>query len=94
MTDCLRILQLLQERGEKGLHSFEIVQLVHTIRGAARIHDLKKQGYKITSIPESRGNAVGVRYFLQEQVRSKGYWRFKDKAEWVENEEPKQLGLI
>lgn len=63
-SDCQKILELLKQRGEKGLHSFEIVRLVATIRGAARIYDLKKQGHKITSIPEKLGDAIGTRYFL------------------------------
>lgn len=89
MSDSSKILQLLQTRGSRGLHSFEIVQLVHTIRGAARILDLKKLGHKITSIPERMGNSVGCRYFLNHfpDVGKKIEYRFEgNKAIPIEEE--------
>ena len=64
MTNTQKILRLLQEAGSAGVHSFDIVRSVGTIRGAARINDLKKKGYKIISKGEKQGNAIGCRYFL------------------------------
>lgn len=46
------------------MHSFDLNHLVGTTRIAARILDLKAQGYGITSIPEKRGDSHGCRYFL------------------------------
>lgn len=63
-TDCQKTLHLLQEAGSGGIHSFDLNHLVGTTRIAARILDLKAQGYGITSIPEKRGDSHGCRYFL------------------------------
>lgn len=59
------VLFTLQQAGDRGIHSFDL-QPIGGWRYAARINDLKKQGYSITAIPEKRGESRGVRYFLQE----------------------------
>ncbi len=64
MTDTELTLEALQTAGDAGVHSFELNHIVGTIRAAARINDLKKLGYSISSQPEKLGNARGVRYFL------------------------------
>lgn len=59
-----RVLEMLQAVGSEGIHSFEL----HNIGGwryAARIGDLKKEGYDIWSVKEKRGDAVGCPYFLK-----------------------------
>lgn len=61
----IKILEILKERGEKGVHSFELIKLVSP-RCSARILDLKNQGYSITSVFEKMNGSLGVRYFLQE----------------------------
>lgn len=65
MTDTELTLQALQNAGETGVHSFELNRIVGTIRAAARVNDLKKLGYVISSRPETLGFARGVRYFLK-----------------------------
>ncbi len=65
-TDTQKVLDILKDRGEKGIHSFHLNQLVGTTRAAARIQDLKDQGYSIYSKPERMGDSVGCRYFLSE----------------------------
>lgn len=67
MTNTEKVLKILRECGEKGCHSFELNQKVGTTRSAARIVDLKKQGYNILSKPERLGEALGVRYFLTKE---------------------------
>jgi predicted transcriptional regulator len=64
-TDVEKTLRILEEAGEKGIHSFELNYLVGTTRSAARICDLKKLGYTILAKPEVHGGARGVRYILQ-----------------------------
>lgn len=59
-----KTLSILQQRGTRGIHSFELNHLVGTTRSAARIKDLKDLGYTISSIPEKYGDAIGVRYSL------------------------------
>lgn len=58
-----RILKLLEQAGEKGIHSFDLGNRV-TPRAAARINDLKNDGYQIEARSEKKGSAYGVRYFL------------------------------
>lgn len=70
-TDTAKVLKILQRSGMYGVHSFHLNQEVGTMRAAARILDLKKLGYDITSTPERLGDAVGVRYFLNSSPVSK-----------------------
>lgn len=59
-----RILSWLRERGNRGVHSFELVE-AHMPRGADAILRLRRAGYEIESRRESfRGEAKGVRYVL------------------------------
>ena len=63
-TDRDQILQILKERGSRGVHSLELVHLV-TPRAAARIEELANdEGWQIDRKSEKRGNAWGVRYTL------------------------------
>ena len=64
-THKQRILDLLKVAGEHGVHSFFLAKEV-TFRSAARINDLKNDGYNITTKREKRGKTYGVRYFLEE----------------------------
>lgn len=70
-TDTEKTLEILKLAGNRGIHSFELNRLVGTIRAGARIYDLKKQGYSISSLPEKLGDAVGVRYFLNSPYTQK-----------------------
>lgn len=63
-NDVKKTLQILQECGNKGIHSFQLNHLVGTTRSAARINDLKKLGYQIESKFEELNGCRGVRYFL------------------------------
>lgn len=64
MTDKLKVLELLRNAGDKGIHSFELMRDAHSSRAQARVCDLKKDGYHISAIPEKMGDSLGVRYFL------------------------------
>jgi hypothetical protein len=65
MSQKSRILRLLEERGDKGLHSFEFYEM-RMPRGAAAICDLRKEGHAIEGVDEPfRGEAGGKRYFLR-----------------------------
>lgn len=65
MTQHDRILRWLKERGENGVHSFELVE-AHMPRGAAVVCALRKEGYEIEAVREPYlGNARGVRYILR-----------------------------
>lgn len=63
-TDRQKCLQALQDAGSKGVHSFNLGHIVGSIRVAARIRELREEGYTITSKFETLGNATGVRYTL------------------------------
>jgi len=63
-THKQRVLKLLKEAGETGVHSFELARKI-SFRAAARINDLKRDGHEITSRQEKRGDSYGVRYFLK-----------------------------
>lgn len=67
MTKKESLLHALEGRGEEGLHSFEAIKHGGW-RYAARIHDLKQDGFKIESIPQKWGDAMGCRYFLRERT--------------------------
>lgn len=79
-TDVAKCLKILQRVGLYGIHSFHLNQEIGTTRCSARINDLKKKGYIITSTPERLGDAVGVRYFLnsspvkEEKKKISGYF--------------------
>ena len=62
--DTKKTLEILKERGSRGIHSFELNEAVGTFRCAARIRDLKNVGYNITSVREKLGDAYGARYTL------------------------------
>lgn len=63
MTDIYKTLRCLQQAGSNGVHGFDLNRIIGTTRAAARINDLKKLGYNITSVWENKGNAKGKRYF-------------------------------
>lgn len=63
-TDCELTLQILQTAGPRGVHSFDLMRMINSPRAGARICDLKKKGYSISSVSEKKGDAIGVRYFL------------------------------
>lgn len=58
------ILNILDDAGERGVHSFDLVRAV-THKATSRIADLRKDGENIISIPEKKGNSWGVRYILE-----------------------------
>lgn len=65
MSQRERIENWLEERGERGVHSFELYQ-EKMPRGAAVIDVLRKDGLDIESRPERfQGDAKGVRYILR-----------------------------
>lgn len=64
------ILKRLQEAGPRGVHSFQLLDI--TPRYAARICELNKLGHVITSEPERRAEAIGVRYTLNVGVGAEG----------------------
>jgi len=65
MSQRAKILDWLQQRGDEGVHSFELYE-ARMPRAAAVICQLRKDGYAIESEPcPFRGEARGVRYFLR-----------------------------
>jgi len=90
MTDCEKALQILKERRSLGVHSFELNTLLGTTRSAARIQDLKDMGHSISSVPEKRGDSLGVRYYLvaemQNPTQKNGRWDFSTgNARWIQS---------
>lgn len=62
-----QILKRLREAGDRGIHSFQLLDI--TPRYAARICELNKLGYEISSVPERHVDAIGVRYTLAGRSR-------------------------
>ena len=63
LTHKQKILNILDDAGERGVHSFDLVKRV-THKATSRIADLRVDGENIISIPEKKGNSWGVRYIL------------------------------
>jgi hypothetical protein len=55
---------MLTRRMKKGVNSLEAINIVNTPRIAARIYDLKKMGYKISSIKEYYHGRPSTRWYL------------------------------
>lgn len=66
LTQREKVLYALREVGENGLHSFDIIRMI-SHKAPARICELRKEGFNITSVIERMGDSVGVRYFLKEK---------------------------
>lgn len=64
-TKLTKTLQALQKAGFYGMHSFPLMKEVGTTRVAARVNDLKKQGYIIESKRETLYGVEGCRYYLK-----------------------------
>lgn len=63
MTQRARVLRMLQEAGPKGVRS-DAFYAAYLPRAGARIHELRSEGYEITSEPERqfvRYKLVGIR---------------------------------
>lgn len=96
-TDLQLILEALQRARGEGVHSFHLNHIAGTTRAAARILDLKLMGYTITSHPEKLGEALGVRYFLEDKAPKPEYvWLFEgNKAKRViKSQKPIQESLL
>lgn len=69
------VLEMLEERGERGVHSFEFIQ-ARIPRVAARVCELRSEGKEIESVREAlHGAAEGVRYVLNVGVGAEGCLR-------------------
>lgn len=69
------VLEMLEARGEKGVHSFEFIQ-ARIPRVAARVCELRAEGLNIGSEREAlHGAAEGVRYVLNVGVGAEGCLR-------------------
>lgn len=67
MTQRDIVLKALRDAGDRGVHSFEFLEL-QIPRAAARVLELRENGHTITSTRERlNGDAEGVRYRLIEQ---------------------------
>ena len=67
MTQTTDILALLRFRGERGLTALDAFGIVGSMRLAARIADLKADGYTITSTMETTPRGARVaRYRIVE----------------------------
>lgn len=96
MTKKNVILRALRDAGSEGIHSFHLNHIARTTRTAARINDLKKEGYNITSILEKMGDSYGKRYFLQSvPVKQEAVWEYEgNKAVLKRKEKIVQQTLI
>ena len=65
LTQTKKVIYVLEEVGEQGIHSFDLIRMI-SHKAPARISELRKAGWNITSVREKRGKSVGVRYFLNE----------------------------
>lgn len=73
-TDCLRVKQILEECGPRGIHSFDLKRIdFGKDRYIARVGDLEKSPYNlhILHIPEKKGEHKGTRYILVNTSSSK-----------------------
>lgn len=89
-TDTEKCLQALISSGATGVHSFDMNAIIGTTRAAARINDLKAQGYVITSVYEKRGDSHGCRYFLtssSQPLKINSKKQVKEKTVYTFNEE-------
>lgn len=82
MSQKDKILELLRERGMRGVHSYEGYQMFMP-RIAAVINILKKEGHNITAKPDDGRFAPhgkhGVIYVLQEGDQGRLLWDFPKK---------------
>ncbi len=62
-TKTDKVLRRLTGAGLQGIHSFDLVT-TGGLRYAARVFDLKNEGYLIVSRPEKKNKVMGCRYFL------------------------------
>lgn len=68
MTDTEAVLALLRQRGPAGLTPLEALELVGTMRLAARIADLRAMGHDIeTQTYTTKSRARVARYVLHEK---------------------------
>lgn len=64
MTQKMTVYRALQDAGDRGVHSFEFLEL-GIPRAAARIHELQQEGHTITSTRcRYKGEAEGSLYKL------------------------------
>ena len=63
LTHKQKIINILEDAGQRGVHSFELVNRV-THKATSRIADLRRDGEEIISVREKKGNSWGVRYYL------------------------------
>ena len=67
MTQNERILDLLRYRGKRGVTALDALDVVGSFRLAARIADLRAEGYDITSTMETTATGKRIaRYRLVE----------------------------
>lgn len=75
MTQAEAILVLLAHRGPMGLTPLEALELVGTMRLAARVAELQAEGYDITNEWTTTPNGKRVaRYVLHQPVQA-GFWK-------------------
>jgi hypothetical protein len=70
-TQCESILELLIERGERGLTAMEILAEAGSARGAARIKDLRDRGYKIRTDHIKKRRATIAKYVYEGRVEDR-----------------------
>ena len=96
MTDKQKVLEALQDAGATGIHSFDLIKRCGTYRVAARVNDLRKEGYVIVSVNEKKGNSLGCRYSLHSspEVKPKPeQYIFRDNVA-IPVADPKQLSFL
>ena len=80
MTQTAQILALLRANGERGLTAIEALREANCFRLAARIADLKAEGYEITSTMETTDTGKRIaRYRIVERPS----WSAGDQLSWT-----------
>ena len=94
MSQKDKILRILKQVGSQGIHSFDLVQRANTFRVAARILDLKQEGYVISSMTEDKNGVRGVRYMLITKELPDKEWVFEQGQARQVEVRPRQGVLI
>ena len=62
------VLRVLRERGAHGATDRDGLLYAHTSRMAARVHELRRMGYRITTTYETKRGVRYARYRLEEGI--------------------------
>ena len=88
MTQAQEILALLRSRGDRGITPMDALEEVGTFRLAARIHDLRAEGYNITSTPQMTptGKTVARYRLIEPKAYQQTTLELDGDEEWTNRE--------